>query len=91
MQGTTLLGQVFDARRAKLSGDPAPVAEAAGLADGWHFADLSASNTGVLLFGAGSTAVSRLTWLRRDGSLLEKVSEPDCSAPYVYRQMRAAP
>jgi Tol biopolymer transport system component len=86
MQGTTLLGQVFDARRAKLSGDPIPVAEGVGFADGWHFVDLSASNSGVLLYGAGNTALSRLTWLRRDGSLLEKVSDPDW-----FRSLRLSP
>jgi Tol biopolymer transport system component/DNA-binding winged helix-turn-helix (wHTH) protein len=86
MQGTTLLGQVFDARRGKLFGDPAPVAEGVGFTDGWHFADLSASNTGLLLYGAGNTALTRLTWLRRDGSLLEKVSEPDW-----FRSLRLSP
>ena|SRR5437016_3345964 len=63
-----------------------PVAESVRFADGWHFSDLSASNTGGLLYGAGNTALSRLTWLRRDGTLLENVSEPDW-----FRSLRLSP
>ena len=70
MKGTVLVGQAFDPASGKLSGDPAPVAEGVGFADHMHFADLSASRNGTLLYGAGDTVMRRLAWLRRDGSIL---------------------
>ncbi len=76
MKGTTLLGQTFDEKRGKLLGEPLPVAEGVGFADVWRFADLSVSNNGVLLYGAGNSALRRLAWLKGDGSLLENVGEP---------------
>jgi Tol biopolymer transport system component/DNA-binding winged helix-turn-helix (wHTH) protein len=68
MKGTVLVGQAFNPATGKLSGDPVPVAEGVGFADHVHFADLSASRNGVLLYGAGDTVMRRLAWLRRDGS-----------------------
>jgi Tol biopolymer transport system component/DNA-binding winged helix-turn-helix (wHTH) protein len=75
MRGTALVGQVFDATTGKLSGDVLPIAEGVGFAGHSHFVDLSVSNTGVLLWGAGNTIQRHLAWLKRDGSLLENVGD----------------
>ena len=53
-----------------------PLAERVGFADHTRFVDLSASATGVLLYGAGNMVMRRAVWLKRDGSLLETVGEP---------------
>ena len=76
LRGTTLVGQAFNARSGKLSGDSFPVAEGVGFNDHMRFVDLSASRNGILLYGAGDTMKRRLAWLRRDGSVAESVGEP---------------
>jgi Tol biopolymer transport system component/DNA-binding winged helix-turn-helix (wHTH) protein len=86
LRGTTLVGQVFDARRGKVQGEVVPIAEGVGISSRWRLADLSVSNNGVLLYGAGSTIPRRPAWLRRDGSLIENIAEPD-----FYRSVRLSP
>jgi Tol biopolymer transport system component/DNA-binding winged helix-turn-helix (wHTH) protein len=76
MRGGTLVAQVFRAGDGRLVGDPVPLAERVGFADHTRFVDLSASATGVLLYGAGNMVMRRAAWLKRDGSLLENVGEP---------------
>jgi eukaryotic-like serine/threonine-protein kinase len=76
LRGTTLVGQAFDPRLGKLSGDSFNVAEGIGFNDHMRLIDLSASRNGILLYGAGDTMKRRLVWLRRDGSVLESVGEP---------------
>ena len=55
------------AGNGRLVGDPVPLAERVGFADHTRFVDLSASATGVLLYGAGNTVMRRAAWLKRDG------------------------
>ena len=76
MRGGTLVAQVFRAVSGRLVGDPVPLAERVGFADHTRFVDLSASASGVLLYGAGNMVMRRAAWLKRDGSLLERVGEP---------------
>jgi Tol biopolymer transport system component len=77
LKGTTLLAQPFDPANARLSGDAVAVAEGVGFAERSRLLDLSVSDTGVLLYGAGNTTTSRLAWLRRDGGTAEYVGDLD--------------
>ena len=71
MKGPVLVAQAFNPATSKFAGDPVSVSEGVGFADHMHFADLSASRNGTLLYGAGDTVMSRLVWMRRDGSITD--------------------
>jgi DNA-binding winged helix-turn-helix (wHTH) protein len=77
LKGSTLMAQAFDPSSASLSGDAFAVAEGVGFAERSRHADLSVSDNGVLLYGAGNTTPSRLAWVRRDGSIAEYIGEQD--------------
>jgi serine/threonine protein kinase/Tol biopolymer transport system component len=74
LQGQTLMTQVFDARRLRLLGDPAPVAEDIGVAaEGNDNAAFWASDAGLLVYRTGSwSGVKRLFWVSRDGKSREE-------------------
>lgn len=77
LKGTTLMAQAFNPASGSLYGDPVAVAEGVGFAERWRFVDVSVSSNGVLLYGPGNTVQSRLTWIRRDGSVAGYVGEQD--------------
>jgi len=72
MRGDTLMGQPFDNRRMKLSGQAAPVAEHIG--DGRAFA---ASANGALVFRQNSMSNRHLSWLDQEGKALGTAGDPD--------------
>jgi len=74
LKGSTLMAQAFDPAVGRLSGEAVAVAEGVGFADRWRLLDATVSTNGVLLYGAGNTVQSRLTWIRRDGTVSEYVS-----------------
>jgi Tol biopolymer transport system component len=70
----TLLAQAFDLSRLKISGEPVTVAEKLLYFEPTGFADISASDNGVLVYQAG-TNFSRLSWYSRDGAQLGDVGK----------------
>jgi serine/threonine protein kinase/Tol biopolymer transport system component len=73
LRGSTLVAQELDPKSLKLIGDPYPIADPVGSLKG--VTNVSASNNGVLIFGA-SNLLSQFTWLDRTGKVLSKVGEP---------------
>ena len=68
VQNGNLMAQAFDAERAELKGDPTPVASGVVRNAGTWRAAFDASNNGILVFQAGSSAIgSQLLFLSRDG------------------------
>jgi len=68
------MAQPFDARRNQLAGEPQPVAEAARFDA--QTPNISASETGVLVYSTGSTPDRQLQWVDRSGRELTKIFEP---------------
>jgi hypothetical protein len=74
-RGGTLLAQPFDAGRAKLSGDPFPLAEGIGT-DAAGLAHFSMSQNGILIYSGGSSQDRQLAWYDRQGQRMERVGDP---------------
>ncbi|MDQ5858350.1 MAG: protein kinase [Acidobacteriota bacterium] len=74
----TLLAHPFDAKRLRLTGNPVPVADTVLYGAGFFRAAFSASDDGVLVYGAGSAdSRTRLQWHDRAGKPAgEPVGEP---------------
>jgi Tol biopolymer transport system component len=70
---STLVAQSFDPDRAKLVGEPVPLAEGIGISN-VGLADFSASRNGVLVYRAGQAEEAFLAWLDLAG---KRLSEPD--------------
>ena len=74
----TLMAQRFDPDRLVLKGDAAPLVEQvqiAGLVTTGVAAAFTVSETGVLAYQTGSTVLSQLAWLDREGRELAKIGE----------------
>jgi Tol biopolymer transport system component len=72
----TLLAQPFDAGSLKLRGEPIPVAEPVGTAQGGALGHFSVSRNGVLIYTLGGSASNKLVWLDRSGKVLGQVGQP---------------
>jgi dipeptidyl aminopeptidase/acylaminoacyl peptidase len=79
LRGTTLLAQSFDATALQVAGDPLPLAEdVEALASTLRFgATFTLSQTGVLIYKAGSSEGSQLTWIDRTGNRLGVLASGD--------------
>ncbi|HXP83403.1 MAG TPA: protein kinase [Bryobacteraceae bacterium] len=75
VQGQSLMAQAFNPDTLKLSGDAVPVAELIGETEANGYADLSASQTGVLAYGNSRQSSYRLTWIDRTGKRSEPFAE----------------
>ena len=76
----TVLAQPFNPNKLELSGEPVPIAEPVGSADGSGF--LSASTNGVLTYVEGNPNGNfQLTWFNREGKHLGTVGEPGNFGP----------
>jgi len=84
--GDALLGQVFDAQRLELSGQPFVVAEHAGRNTAFMSA-VSASRTGTLAYAGIVSQAGRLAWIDREGNTLATGGAPDGD----YTDFRLAP
>ena len=79
MRDGTLMAQLFDASRLKLTGQPIPVAEQVGTVGANGFFSISAN--GSLAYRAGgSTANRQLTWFDRQGKQSATAFDP---GPYL--------
>jgi Tol biopolymer transport system component/DNA-binding winged helix-turn-helix (wHTH) protein len=74
LKDSTLMAQAFDPAAGRLSGEAVAVAEGVGVVDRSRLLDATVSANGMLLYGPGNTAQSRLAWIRRDGTVAEYVS-----------------
>jgi eukaryotic-like serine/threonine-protein kinase len=73
----TLMAQPFDARRGIATGDAVPLEQRIPSQDGPHYADFSASASGLLAFRTGSSGARvQLTWVDRSGKQLGPLGEP---------------
>jgi Tol biopolymer transport system component len=73
----TLMAQPFDAGRGQLSDDPFPIAEGVSFTNSFNFAPVSASESGVLMYGSGGAiGYSQIVWYDRAGKLLSPVGAP---------------
>ena len=79
LRGTTLLAQSFDATALQVAGDPLPLAEDVdALPSTLRFgATFTLSQTGVLIYKAGSSEGSRLIWFDRTGKRLGVLAAGD--------------
>lgn len=78
IRGGSLMAQAFDADRLRTTGDPFTVAKQAGFLPGSLQGQFAASQTGVLSFYSGiNPLLSQLTWVNREGKILETMGEPD--------------
>lgn len=75
MRGTTLVAQPFDAKKLKLSGEPAPVADPVGKSAITGRMNVSASNNGLLLYSASGQ--NQLTWLDAAGKPQGTLGQPN--------------
>jgi Tol biopolymer transport system component/tRNA A-37 threonylcarbamoyl transferase component Bud32 len=75
MRGSTLMAQPFDAKKLKLSGDPAPVADPVGKSAITGRMNVAASGNGLLLYSASGS--NQLTWLDRTGQPQGTLGEPN--------------
>ena len=74
----TLTAQAFDASRLRTRGEPFTIAEQPGFLPGSLQGQFTASQTGLLSYYSGSNPLlSQLTWIDRQGKILETVGEPD--------------
>ncbi len=77
LRGRTLMRQSFDPNSARLSGEPAPIAEQV-----WYdettpgLTSFSVSETGVLAYRSGGVRSTQLTWHDRAGRVLGTVGPP---------------
>ena len=69
-----LMAQAFDVSRAKMEGDPVPIAEGVNNA--------SVSANGVLAYTRGGTTPLQFTWFDRQGKVLGTVGEPGIFDPW---------
>ena len=77
VRGETLMAQPFDANRGELGRDPIAIAEDVPVNPTNGRAAFSVSESGILSYRAGNTAVvSRLVWFDRRGKELSVVGEP---------------
>ena len=72
VEGDTLLGQVFDAARLEIKGEPFTVAEHVGRSTGFSIG-ASVSDTGMLSYAAAILHRGRLTWFDRAGNSFNSV------------------
>ncbi len=71
----TLMAQAFDPRRLEMTGDAVPIAERVGVDLSAQRSKFSASENGVLVYGAGS-GTSQLLWFDRTGTPLGSLGPP---------------
>ena len=72
----TLMAQPFDASTRQTKGEAFPLAERVST-EGSRYVAVSASTTGVLVYGrGGSQSSTRLTWFSRSGGILTTVGDP---------------
>jgi len=79
-----LTAQTFDARSLQLTGEPIPIAERVGRMGGagpTRYGPFSASNNGVLAYGAIAVVSSQLIWFDRRGQVLGVSSPGDYADP----------
>ena len=81
LRGATLLAQPFDADKLQLSGEGRAIASPVARYGVSGQMYLSASATGILLYG-GSYALNQLTWVDRSGKALGTVGEPFNVGPF---------
>ena len=74
VQGQNLMAQAFDPVTFKLSREAAPIADSIGETQSDGYADLSASQTGVLAYGNARQTSYKLTWIDRSGKRSEPLS-----------------
>jgi Tol biopolymer transport system component len=72
-RGTTLMGQSFDIRALKLTGDPFPVVEQIGYNYSNSNSTVSVSATGAMAYLANTTMDRELVWFDRSGKRQETV------------------
>jgi eukaryotic-like serine/threonine-protein kinase len=70
--GSTLMGQAFDASRRELGGQPFAVAEHVGRASNGYGA-FSVSNAGILTYSGANSEAGQLTWFDRNGNAQDHV------------------
>jgi eukaryotic-like serine/threonine-protein kinase len=70
-----LVAQPFDAKRLRLTGDAKPIAESVILAANGRAA-FSISETGILAYRAGASALSQLAWFNREGKQIGTIGDP---------------
>jgi Tol biopolymer transport system component/predicted Ser/Thr protein kinase len=69
VEGDTLLGQAFDAKRLEVSGQPFLIAEHVGRSSAFQSA-ISASPAGIIAYAGTIAENGRLTWFDRGGNAL---------------------
>jgi WD40 repeat protein len=74
LRGSTLMAQPFDPKALKLTGEAAPIAPQVQYDTSTPF--FSVSNSGELVYAAGSAAARQLTWFDRTGKRIGSLGEP---------------
>jgi Tol biopolymer transport system component/predicted Ser/Thr protein kinase len=84
MGGQTLVAQPFDGGKARLTGEPAVVAEGISVLPGAHRAAFWASGGGVVVYrGGGVREKFRPVWIGRDGKRLGEAGQADVFSTHV--------
>jgi serine/threonine protein kinase/Tol biopolymer transport system component len=78
VQGGVLVAQKFDTRSLSVSGEPLPLAQHAEVNAIIYRGIMTASDTGLLVFGTGSGAQGTYTmnWMDRAGKILGTIGDP---------------
>jgi eukaryotic-like serine/threonine-protein kinase len=85
-RGRSLVAQPFDSSALRLEGEAIPVVEDVGTGEDGTRVPLSASATGVLVYGEPDSDRCRLTWSDRTGA-----RQGDAAPPAVYHDLRLSP
>jgi hypothetical protein len=83
---SNLLAQRFDVSRRRVQGEPFLVGDAVSYTSAVRYADVSASQDGVIVYKNGALSPSRLVWRDREGKETGSVGEPA-----YYRFVRLSP
>src|SRR5262249_46055001 len=80
----TLVAQPFDSGSAQTSGDVFPVAEGVALPSNIHYAPVTVSGNGMLLYkGGGRVGGSQLVWYDRSGKPFGGLGMPGSAYPAI--------
>ncbi len=81
LRGNTLMAQHFDAGNQKLQGSAFPVGEDIGSPQAFRLGMFSASQTGLLIYGAAPEFGGQLVWFDATGKRLGTAGPPGASYP----------
>ena len=76
LRDSSLMAQAFNTAKLELAGDAIPVADPVGRSANGVVGSFSVSSTGALIYQSGNQSQNQISWIDREGRVLNAVSEP---------------